>query len=40
LKVPVKMPVNDAISVESSPVAKKWGVVVVVATVALYLWFW
>ena len=40
LKEPIKMPVNDAISVETSPVAKIWGVVVVVATLALYVWFW
>lgn len=40
LKEPIKMPVNDAISVETSPVAKTWGIVVVVATVALYVWFW
>lgn len=40
LREPVKMPVNAAISVETSSVAKFWGVVVCVLTVVLYLWFW
>jgi SSS family solute:Na+ symporter len=40
LREPVKMPVNEAISLETSPVAKFWGVVVCVLTVGLYLWFW
>ncbi len=40
LREPVKMPVNDKISVETSPVAKTWGWIVVVATLALYVIFW
>jgi SSS family solute:Na+ symporter len=40
LREPVKMPVNAAISAETSSVAKFWGVVVCVLTVILYLWFW
>lgn len=40
LREPVKMPVNDQIPLESSSAAKKWGVVTVVATIGLYLWFW
>ncbi len=40
LREPVKMPVNDQINLESSSAAKKWGVVTVVATIGLYLWFW
>lgn len=40
LKEPVKMPVNDAIALETSSGAKFWGGVVVIATLALYLWFW
>ncbi|MGB0372156.1 MAG: sodium:solute symporter family transporter [Opitutales bacterium] len=37
---PVKMPVNDQIELESSPVAKMFGVGVVIATIALYAVFW
>jgi SSS family solute:Na+ symporter len=40
LEKPVVMPVNNAIVVETSAVAKTWGVIVVVATVGLYLYFW
>lgn len=40
LREPVRMPVNDAISLESSSLARFWGVVVCVLTVGLYLWFW
>jgi SSS family solute:Na+ symporter len=40
LAEPVKMPVNDKISVETSSGAKLAGWVVVVATVALYVIFW
>jgi solute:Na+ symporter, SSS family len=40
LAEPVKMPVNDKISVESSPGAKLLGWGVVVATIALYVIFW
>jgi solute:Na+ symporter, SSS family len=40
LAKPVTMPVNDQIALEGSAGARTWGVVVVVATVALYLWFW
>jgi SSS family solute:Na+ symporter len=40
LKEPVKMPVNEAISLESSAAAKTGGVVVVVATILLYAIFW
>lgn len=40
LREPVKMPVNDKISVETSPVAKTWGWIVVVATLVLYVVFW
>lgn len=40
LREPVRMPVNAAIAVETSPVAKVWGIVVVVVALALYAWFW
>ncbi len=40
LAQPVKMPVNDKISVESSPIAKTWGWIVVVLTLVLYVVFW
>lgn len=40
LSQPVKMPVNDQIALETSPVAKFWGWIVVAATIALYLIFW
>lgn len=40
LATPVAMPVNDVISLETSGIAKVWGVVVVVATIALYGYFW
>jgi solute:Na+ symporter, SSS family len=40
LREPVRMPVNEAISLESSSGARFWGVVVCVLTVGLYLWFW
>jgi SSS family solute:Na+ symporter len=40
LAEPVKMPVNDNISVETSSGAKLAGWVVVVATIALYVIFW
>lgn len=40
LKVPVVMPVNHEIALETSRVAKIWGVVVCVLTVALYIFFW
>jgi len=40
LEKPVVMPVNKEIALETSGVAKVWGVIVCVATVALYLYFW
>jgi len=40
LKQPVVMPVNHEIALESSRVAKVWGVIVCVSTAALYLIFW
>lgn len=40
LREPVRMPVNEAISLESSSGARFWGIVVCVLTVGLYLWFW
>jgi SSS family solute:Na+ symporter len=40
LREPVKMPITTAIPLESSKTAKIWGVVVVVATLALYAIFW
>jgi SSS family solute:Na+ symporter len=40
LPKPVEMPVNTAIALESSRSAKIWGVVVVIATVVLYVIFW
>ena len=40
VRLPVKMPVNDKISVETSSGAKLAGWVVVIATVALYVIFW
>lgn len=40
LREPVQMPVNDQIALDSSRGAKLAGVLVCVATVLLYLWFW
>ncbi len=40
LKEPVQMPVNNQIALESSPVAKFWGWIVVLVTIALYIIFW
>jgi len=40
LRVPVVMPVNHAIALETSRVAKVWGVVVCLLTAALYIFFW
>ncbi len=40
LKQKVVMPVNKEIVLETSPIAKFWGGVVVVATIALYAVFW
>ncbi len=40
LSQPVKMPVNESINVTSSPVAKTWGWIVVIATLVLYVVFW
>lgn len=40
LKEPVVMPTTKLIALESSPVAKVWGWIVVVATLALYVVFW
>ncbi|NCG09250.1 MAG: sodium/solute symporter [Verrucomicrobia bacterium] len=40
MKQPVTMPVNDAIALESSSGAKVVGILVVVATLALYACFW
>lgn len=40
MQQPVTMPVNDAISLESSRSAKFVGMLVIVATLALYAWFW
>lgn len=37
---PVVMPVNKAISLETSPVAKTWGIITCVLTVILYVVFW
>ena len=37
---PVKMPVNDQIALETSPIAKTWGWITVIATVTLYVVFW
>ncbi|MDQ8203244.1 sodium/solute symporter [Pelagicoccus sp. SDUM812003] len=37
---PVEMPENKEIALETSPIAKFWGVVVVVATIGLYVVFW
>ncbi|MDQ8182787.1 sodium/solute symporter [Pelagicoccus sp. SDUM812005] len=40
LKEKVVMPENKEIALETSPVAKFWGCVVVAATIALYVVFW
>ncbi|WP_221774629.1 sodium:solute symporter family transporter [Pelagicoccus albus] len=40
LRTPVTMPENKEIALETSPIAKFWGIVVVVATIALYAVFW
>jgi len=40
LAEPVKMPVNTRIQLESSPLARNWGIAVVVATLGLYAFFW
>jgi solute:Na+ symporter, SSS family len=40
LEKPVVMPVTDLIALESSKIAKIWGVVVVVLTLLLYVIFW
>jgi SSS family solute:Na+ symporter len=40
LEKPVVMPVNKEIALETSGIAKVWGVIVCVATVGLYLYFW
>jgi SSS family solute:Na+ symporter len=40
LREPVKLPVTDLISLESSSRAKVWGIAVVVATLLLYWIFW
>ncbi len=40
MKQPVTMPVNDTIALESSSGAKAVGIVVVIATLALYACFW
>ena len=37
---PVVMPVNKEIALETSPVAKTWGIITVVACLALYAIFW
>ncbi|MEM9480965.1 MAG: sodium/solute symporter [Verrucomicrobiota bacterium] len=40
MKEPVQMPVTDEIALESSPVAKIWGIIVIVLTLILYAIFW
>lgn len=40
LASPVVMPVNKEISLETSPVAKTWGIITVVLCLALYAVFW
>ena len=40
LAAPVVMPENKEMVLESSPVAKVWGVIIVVVTIALYAIFW
>jgi len=40
LAEPVKMPVNTKIQLDPSPVARNWGVAVVIGTLALYAYFW
>lgn len=40
LKKPVDLPVNENMELTSSPTAKIWGVIVCVATIALYVIFW
>jgi SSS family solute:Na+ symporter len=40
LKQPVVMPTTQLIALESSPVAKIWGWLVVIATITLYAVFW
>lgn len=40
MKEPVAMPVNDAIELESSAGAKAVGILIVIATLALYVCFW
>lgn len=40
LREPVEMPTTDLIALEGSASAKTWGIVVVVATLALYWLFW
>lgn len=40
LPEPIILPQNDAMSLETSPIAKTFGIVVLVLTVALYIVFW
>jgi len=40
LAQPVQLPTNTRIDLESSPGAKRFGIAVVVATLALYAFFW
>jgi SSS family solute:Na+ symporter len=40
MEKPVVMPTTDLIALESSKVAKIWAVGVVIATIALYIYFW
>jgi len=40
MKHPVVLPVNDQIELESSKGAKIMGIGVVIATIALYTYFW
>jgi SSS family solute:Na+ symporter len=40
LAEPVRMPVNTRIQLESSPLARNWGIAVVLATLGLYAFFW
>ena len=40
MEKPVVMPTTDLIALESSKIAKIWGVGVVIATLALYVYFW
>lgn len=40
LETPVVMPENKDMVLETSPVAKVWGIVIIVVTIALYAIFW